>query len=354
MLLQSLEGSVRNVFIRALRGFRDWSQPIPLPDWRARPYRVLFLRDDRVGDMIVSLAIIEAIAESSPTITLDVLASPTNAHLARGRPGVAEVLVRERGFWRSRRLRRELATRGYDAVIDARAFVGVNTSTTRILQATGARWRIGLAGRAHGEIFNVPIETGDLPHWIDYIVALARPFGVASDGRDWRPRLTVSPSAREKAEQLWTQCQGSGPRVLVNISAGHGSRRWPDDRWLALLQRLRERWPDARVAVLAMPSEADSANRLSTAASGIAPDLNLTDAIAMVATADLVLTPDTAISHISSAFRRPTLTLLRKDFERLVPYRTPGRNVFSDDTDGLIGLPASRAIRALDELLDER
>jgi ADP-heptose:LPS heptosyltransferase len=74
----------------------------------------------------------------------------------------------------------------------------------------------------------------------------------------------------------------------------------------------------------------------------------------MVATADLVITPDTAISHVASAFSRPTLTLLRKDFERLVPYRTPGRNVFSDDADGLVGLPATRAIRALDEMLDER
>jgi ADP-heptose:LPS heptosyltransferase len=306
MLLQSLEGGVRNVFIRALRGFRDWSKPIPLPDWRARPYRVLFLRDDRVGDMIVSLPVIEAIAESSPTITLDVLASPTNAHLARGRPGIADVLVRERGALRAWRLRRVLAERGYDVVIDARAFVGVNTSTTRILRATRARWRIGLAGRAHGEIFNVPIETGNLPYWIDYLVALARPFGVTPDGRDWRPRLTVSTSARQDAEKRWAQCTGNAARVLVNISAGHGSRRWPDDRWLALLQRLRERWPDARVAVLAMPSDAESADRLAKAASGIAPDLGLTDAIAMVATADLVITPDTAISHVASAFSRPT------------------------------------------------
>ena len=49
------------------------------PDWRARPHRVLFLRHDRIGDMILSTGILRVIATSHPTIRLDVLASPTAA-----------------------------------------------------------------------------------------------------------------------------------------------------------------------------------------------------------------------------------------------------------------------------------
>lgn len=305
--------------------------------------------------MIASLEIMRAIAESSPAITLDVLASPSNAGLARGLPWIGEVLVHERGsMLRSARLRRQLARRGYDAAIDGRVFVSaVNMQRTLLLRSTRARWRIGLAGRRHGEIYNVPIHVRDLPHWIDYLVALAAPFGVEPDSRDWRPRLRVSESARADAERRWKEGGSERLRVLVNISAGHRNRRWPDEHWHAVLRRLRGRLPQGCLAVLAMPPDRNSAERLAESVQGMALTLVLDDTIATVAAADLVITPDTAISHVSSAFERPTLTLLRKGFERLVPYRTPGRNVFGDDPRSLRGLAASPVLAALDDLLAE-
>src|SRR5689334_24367825 len=66
------------------------------PDWRARPYRVLFLRHDRIGDMILSTGILHAIAESNPTIELDVLASPINAPVLKNEPYVHDVVIFDR------------------------------------------------------------------------------------------------------------------------------------------------------------------------------------------------------------------------------------------------------------------
>jgi len=303
--------------------------------------------------MVASLEVMRAIAESSPSITLDVLASPSNARLALGLPWFGEVLVHERGsMLRSLQLRRQLAQRGYDAVIDGRVFVNsVSIQRTLLMRSTRALWRIGIAGRQHGEIYNVPIYPPDLPHWIDYLVALAAPFGIAPDSRDWRPRLRLSEPARADAERRWKECGAGRPRVVVNISAGHHDRCWLDDRWHAVLQRLRARMPQACLEVLAMPPDHSSAQRLAESVQGTAPMLGLDDAIASVAAADLVITPDTAVSHIASAFERPTLALMRKDADRLVPYRTPGRNVFGDDPRSLRGLATSPVLAALDDLL---
>jgi ADP-heptose:LPS heptosyltransferase len=352
-MFQSLEGAVRSAFLRSLNRISPLEGPAPLPDWSARPYRVLFLRDDRVGDMIASLEVMRAIAESSPTISLDVLASRHNESLARGYPWISELLVNQHAsILGAAPLRRQIAGRRYDVVIDGRVFVGsVNVQRTLMLRSSRARWRVGLAGRKHGEVYNVPVQVPDLPHWIDYLVALASPFGIAPDSRDWRPRVRVEPTARADAEDRWGPPRRGEARVLVNISAGHRNRRWPDDRWLALLQRLRKRLPQASIALLAMLPDRASAERLAAPVRASALTLSLEDSIATVATADLVITPDTAISHIASAFERPTLTLLRKGFERLVPYRTPGRNVFADDARTLESLPAARAVDALDDLL---
>lgn len=351
----SIQSRTRSVFLRALNGSDRAATAGPLPDWSAHPYRVLFLRDDRVGDMIASLEIMRAIAQSSPSITLDVLASPANASLARELPWVGDVLVHDHtSLLRSARLRSTLARRGYDAVVDGRVFVNsVSLRRALLLRSTRARWRIGLAGQRNGEIYNVPIHAPDLPYWIDYLVALAAPFGIEPRSQDWRPRLRRSEAARADAERRWQECGSGRPRVLVNISAGHLNRRWPDERWMEVLRGLRERMPQACLSVLAMPPDRQSAERLAESVRGRALILELDDTIATVAAADLVITPDTAISHIASAFERSTVTLLRKGFERLVPYRTPGRNVFGDDPHSLRGLHTSPVLAALDDLLAE-
>lgn len=325
-----------------------------LRGWHDRPRRVLFLRDDRIGDMIASLAVIEAIGQL-PGVTVDVLASPSNARLARGRAGIRDVLVKpHRSVIRSVPLYRDLRRRRYDAVIDGRVFVGAVSLRRRLLmRATGARWRIGIAGRQGGGVYNVPIDIPDLDHWIDYIVALARPVGVKEELRDWRPRLTITGEGRMAAEERWRQGRGGRPRVLVNLSAGSSDRRWPDARWAALLQHVRDRFPDARLAIIGMPHDQASGEALAGIADGAFLAIGLDDAMAMVASADLLISPDTAITHVASAFERPTLTLLRRGFEKLVPYRTPGRNVYSDHHLHVRELPIDRVTRAFDEIATE-
>jgi ADP-heptose:LPS heptosyltransferase len=66
------------------------------PDWSSGVQRLLFLRHDRIGDMIVSTAAMRAIAESHPGIELDVLASPANAPVLEGADFVGNVIVFDR------------------------------------------------------------------------------------------------------------------------------------------------------------------------------------------------------------------------------------------------------------------
>src|SRR5688500_4856316 len=84
--LKRLEVAWRNIWIRVLTRLMRRAPAPERPDWGARPYRVLFLRHDRIGDMILSTGLLEAIAQSHPTIKLDVLASPSNAPVLRADP----------------------------------------------------------------------------------------------------------------------------------------------------------------------------------------------------------------------------------------------------------------------------
>ena len=141
--------------------------------------------------------------------------------------------------------------------------------------------------------------------------------------------------------------------MLVNISVGHPERWWPPERFVPVLSLLRKRLPKATIILSSMPEDHEIAERLAAPVGAKAVPLSLHRVIAVVASADLLLSPDTSITHAASSFQTPTMTLQRKDTGHWSPYKTPGRTVFSDDPKSLIGLPADRVVRALDELIGE-
>jgi ADP-heptose:LPS heptosyltransferase len=354
--LQAIEFAVRSAFQIALVRLLGGPRVVPVPDWRARDYRILFIRDDGIGDLIVSMEVIRAIKESSQRITIDLLCSPQNAAFGRSLPFVSEVIVHKRGpLVKSWRVWRELRRRHYDAVIDGRVAIGnVNTQTTLLMLSTGARWRIGIAGRRNDRVYNVPVDPGKPPHWVDYIAALARPFGIQGGARDWRARLTISEAQRDAAERMWNAIGSGRPRILVNISVGNSERFWRHQRYAPVLAAARKRLPQATLLVTAMPDEQQVAEDLARPVAGKAVPLKFDEVMAAVATADLVITPDTAITHVASGFQTPTLALMRKDTAPWAPYRTPGRIVYGDIKRRLEpGLPEERVVEALEGLIDE-
>jgi ADP-heptose:LPS heptosyltransferase len=355
MALRDLENGARRLILRGLSAAFGGDQSPPLPDWRARPYRVLFLRDDGIGDFIVSIEIMRAIAEVSPTITFDILASPQNAPVARTLPFVNEVIVHKREFLlKAAPLWAHLRRNRYDAVVDGRVAVrNVNMQTSCLLLATGAPWRIGLVGRGNDQVYTVRIPEENLPHWTDQVVALAGPFGIAPDSRDWRPKIPMPDALRAEANATWTAVSAGRPRVLVNLSVGHPERWWPPEKYAPVLRRVRERLPQAAIMLVGMPAELATADALAAPVGAKVVSLTLHQVLAAVATADLLISPDTAVTHAASAFETITLCLQRKDTGQWSPYKTLGRVVFSDDPKRVAPLPAERVVAALDSLIDE-
>ena len=324
------------------------------PQWNTAPTRVLFLRHDRAGDMIVSTGVMRSIARSHASITLDVLASPLNASLVRYADYLGDVIVFDKrniaGYLRTfARLRRAR----YDAVIDCMV-TAPSVTTLLLMLASGARYRIGIAGRGNDAAFNlaVPGETSDDAHMVDRLAALATPFGRPLGADERQPTLAVTKEERASADAAWRAPPGS-PRVLINISAGTGERLWPDERYVAVMQHIRSRSPEATIRVISSPSEVDRAERVAHGGSGeVVRTPAIRDAIALVATADFVFTPDTSIAHAVSALQRPAVAIYGKgSCARWGLYGAPGVSVEHTNPDrSLTELGVERVIAAVDEV----
>lgn len=361
MNLRSVEIAWRKAWMHILGASLPGPRRAAPPDWSARPYRVLYLRTEAVGDMIIATGVIRAIAQSHPTITLDVLASNRNHEVLVGNPHVREVLRMERSGreyptarGRLPALVRLLRRRRYDVIVDGKVDHPEAFITMPILMAgAGAPYRVGAAGSYGRLIYNLPVPL--LPRTVNYTVRasqLAEPFGVDRRATSFRPELFLTPDERRAAEARWADGgSGRAPRLLVNLSASSPGRRWPDERFVAAIRRARARRPDLCVRVIAMPGEWASAERVAAAGGAEpAPTDGVRAALAMVGTADLVLTPDTAVAHAAAAFDTPAVVLAPTTSVGWTPYYDRAHMVWCDAAE-MHRLPAEPVLAALDQLL---
>ncbi|HUF28251.1 MAG TPA: glycosyltransferase family 9 protein [Gemmatimonadaceae bacterium] len=347
--LKRLERSAKAVlFAAAERLFGGARRPPPV--WGSRQHRVLYLRYDRIGDMIMATGLIRAVATSHPTIELDVLASPGNRSVLDGNPHVRRVHVLDRRrLWSYVSTVRALRRERYDAVI---AGMLVPSATTMLLMlATGAPWRIGIEGRRNDFVYTLPV-----PHsppdalFVEQIGQSALAFGVDPATTDWRYELYLRDDERARAEALWQRHPGT-PRLLVNVSAFTRDRRWPAERYAAVVRHLREHDPGASVLITGDPG--DWAAAVAAAELGGAVAVNVSpvrEVFALIAAADAIVTPDTSLAHAAAATGTPAGVLFTAAPAIYAPYG--GRIVrIVSPGDTLEDLQVAAVLPAVDRLL---
>lgn len=352
--LRPIERAWRRLLLRIVARFAPRPSTSGPPSWGARPHRVLYLRPDRIGDMIMATGLLRAISTSHRTLTLDVLASPANAVVLAGNPAVHHVeIFHKRRPWTYPGLLWRLRQARYDAVIDGMVQAPSVTGILLML-ASGAPHRIGIDGRGVERIVTIPVppEHG-ARHYIDRSSALIAAFGGSARTSDFRPAIYLSAAEVAVGEATWHAHDASvGCRILVNISAGRPSRRWPAEHFVGTLRHVRARWPAMQPVVVYAPSDVRDARAIAER-SGVpfVETAGVRHVFALVATADYVLTPDTAIVHAASAFAKPVTVLYPRGKEAMyAPYATDAWPVVAPEQT-LASLPLSPVLDAVDAML---
>ena len=328
------------------------------PEWDARPYRVLYMRAQGIGDLILATGVLRAIAHARPTVALDVLTTPKAAPVLDGNPWVRRVHLLRRTPREYLALVRAVRDSRYDAVVDGKITRGASfVRSPALTMMSRAPLRVGVGGGNRALVYNLCVERFDrtTTHMVEGSASLARPFGVDLASVDLRPEIFLSGDERRHAERQWltaaAEHQTYGTRWLVNLSAGGAERRWPPDRWAALLRHLRERRPRATIAVMGVTADWDAVQHVARSAHVSAiPAPQLRDAFALVGSTAHVLTSNTSITHAASAFAVPTMLLLERGLEQWAPWNTPSEIAYWTGAS-VQALRVDTAIAALDRFL---
>lgn len=180
--------------------------------------------------------------------------------------------------------------------------------------------RLIVFGGEHAGGFRGPVWRAD-EHEVARWCRLCSESGIPADPGDLLlappPGAGPAPEAGEVAGAGPTAGAGKPPEAglaftLVHPGAAAPGRRWPADRFAAVARWLTDRGHTVRIT--GSPAERDLALRVARMAGlpddrALAGQTSLLELAGLVAAARLVISGDTGLSHLSSAFARPSVTL---------------------------------------------
>lgn len=310
-MLKRMEATGRRALTRyGLSRFQPEHVLEKLPD-SAELDRILLMRWDAIGDMMVSLPFFRKVRELFPEAEVGIVVSERNLPLLAHEEGFLPILYDSRPSIYLRSLVAAWRFRP-DVIVDTRMHYD---STTSFIYGvvSGARWRLSATNRNNRLPFSVrvPVPEGR-HHYAHLIKILLEGLGKNIDETDLdrEPRLSVEET--EPVDAFWRE-KGltlRGNSAGINISARDPRHRWTDEKTGELCEKLVSR--GLIPVLLSTPSERKRAVEIASLHSGtlVAPECaTILHAAALIKDFAIFVTPDTGLVHIAAAFGIPVVGL---------------------------------------------
>lgn len=330
--------------------------------------RVLIVRYDRIGDVVVTTPMLEYLKEAAPHAEIDVLASPANRVLLDRDPRVAHVYVWERSWVRRLGLLRRLRGRRYDVVFSVIYGRGLREGLVASLVARPHARRVSVERSVQYEglfthVVRTPAEYRHMAEKLLFVAraALGAPTLSPAEQRRRHPmRVEPDPAAEERVD-AFLRARALRDFVAVNLAASERWRDWPPAVCAAVLRELLARHEGLAFLLTPPPGRTAEAEEVVRACASprvrlAPPTPSIHDLVAIVRRARAAITPDTANVHVASACGCPVLVLrstITTRPELWAPLDVPFRAITADAGQPLSSIPPAAVFAAFESLWDE-
>jgi len=359
----------------------------------AAPKRILCLRLERIGDLLMTLPALADLRASFPDAAIDLVVGSWNLELARAIVGISRVetldaawlaradersglgtlaLMRAASRWRSR---------NYDLAINFEPDIRSNLA----LAAAGARWTAGFVSGGGRALLDIRLEYDATIHTADNLRALAK--AAAGEPRVDRlgtartetPVLQIPEANRAEAARLLDRdaFRNGTRRIGIHVSSGRLVKQWPEERFAEVARHLVR---DRRASIVLTGSPADRAqvdrvrnvlpaDRVLDLSTGV----GLLTVAAVLQDLDLLVTGDSGPMHLAHAVNTPIVAIfgpsqpwrygprgLRDRIVRIdLPcspcnrIRVPPARCTGRIPDCLTGIETAQVLAAIDDVLAE-
>lgn len=285
-----------------------------------RARRVLVIRADNIGDVVMTGPALRALRRALPAAELTLLASPAGAQAAPLLPWIDDVICR-RVLWqdlgrlafdpqRERELIAELARRRFDAALILTSFSQSPHPAALVAWLAGIALRAG-ASRERSTLLTHQTPFGSFGrHQAERNLALVAALGFPCDDAALEVRVPGDAARRAAAMLAEGGIHDDVRYLLWNPWASAAARTYAPELGADAARMIAEA-AGMRVVITAHERDARHAARLAARIGSRALDLggrtSVLELAALVARAAVVLTSHTSVMHLADALRVPVV-----------------------------------------------
>ncbi len=312
-----------------------------IPRRNASPARILLLRLERIGDLLMTVQALQCIRRRAPEAHIRLVVGSWNANLAELLSDVDHVetvdapwLSRE-GTCSSLQHIAQTALGWSQEQFDLGINFEPDIRTNGLLASSGATRRVGWATGGGGAFLTDALHYDLNSHTTlnaQRLVDHALPEESAPSTATKQEPLTLPSSARNLATLHLAECEQTGPIVGINPGCGRSIKQWPSQRFgqlAAFLSRLE----GATIVLLGAEHERPltDAIKRSMPENAKVVDLvgtSLIELAAVLQRLSVLITGDTGPMHLAAAVDTPTVALFGpSDPKRYAPLHPDTRVV---------------------------
>ena len=377
---KSLEHLIKNSIAALLKAALEQKPKVPQPPFR----RILFLRFDALGDMILSFPVYRATRTALPLAEIDVLCSRKNIILLKGSILADNLLVAEKNPLKILKLIQNIRSKKYDLIIN---LVTRPSFTFGLVARLGGPKSVRIAGdqEQFTYFYNRAI---DLPPKSE-IHMMKRKFMVCKDfinpeiSHTNLPWVQYDQEVKNKAKDLFDHIgkdlgltKQKTRLAALNLSAGLERREWPLEKNVFFLKYCIEKYKNEIDGwiVFTDPGKPEKTSEVVQQVNhSIAGDVggdreqnkksrifilpaqkDIRVIMEFLPYLKVLITPDTSIAHAASAMGTPVLVLtIGENMTVWDPIGVIHKIVFSDDPFSLETLPVEKVVEGFKQLMNE-
>jgi len=297
---------------------------------------ILIVRTDRMGDVVLTTPVIDALRKYYPSARLSMMVSPMTKDLILGHKHLDEVLLddrlgRHRGPFGFLRLILTLRKKRFDCVL----VFHTKRRTNLACFLAGIPVRIGYKNNKFGVFLNRPLEDvrhRGLKHEAEYCLDVLKVLGIKD--ADLKLSLCLQDEDRRwgRAFRL-TQCSSEKNRfIAIHAGASDPSKCWPEGRFAELIKRLVNQY---RVQIVLVGSGSVIPISQNIVRLSDVPVVDMTgkttvgQLAGLLSECSMLISNDSGPVHVAAGLNIPVISIFTRNQPGINPERWRPLNVLS-------------------------
>jgi ADP-heptose:LPS heptosyltransferase len=319
--------------------------------------KICILQLGTFGDMILTTPIISAIKKKYPIANIFFIAGGRNSNVIRNHPDVSKIIVWSKLPHKLIQNIVFLRTQNFQYYIDPKDHY--SSESQLIARIVKANVKIGLNSKKNTFDISIPDESQNSElHYTQRVFRAFECLGIELPQNEIpKPDLYFSENSKNYVDLFLRENNlRVGEYVVFNISASHPRKTFTPEALKAIFTNLR---PEIDI-VLSFDYK-DTEKALNLKGNFKFPFLffsrNIQDVFSLIQSAKAVVTPDTSIVHIATAYSKPTLAFysgLDDFFKKFHPNNPKCIVVRASSADpGIHSIPVNDFIHSINNFLKQ-